>query len=75
MRFEIPEAVVAANQVAKQDTAACIHCGVCVDRCHFQARSLHNGTLVFDTSKCFGCGVCISTCPTDAISMVEKVQD
>ncbi|MFX0168468.1 MAG: ATP-binding protein [Candidatus Hodarchaeota archaeon] len=72
MRFEIPEAVVAADFVAVQDDETCIHCGTCIDRCHFQARRFEDGVLVFNSSKCFGCGVCTSTCPTGAISMEER---
>ena len=72
MRFHIPEAVVAADLIAQQDTENCINCGTCVNRCHFQARILENGTLIYDSTKCFGCGVCVSTCPTGAISMVPR---
>jgi len=73
MRFQIPEAVVAADYIAQQDTENCIGCGNCVNRCHFQARILENGTLIYDSTKCFGCGVCVSTCPTNAILMVKRV--
>lgn len=73
IRFNIQGAIVAADHIAQQDTENCIQCGNCVNRCHFQARTLENGTLIYDSTKCFGCGVCVSTCPTSAISMVERV--
>ncbi len=72
MRFDFPEMVVESDYIALQDDDACIDCGTCVDRCHFQARILHNGVLKFDSSKCFGCGVCTSTCPVEAISMIKR---
>lgn len=72
IRFGIPEAVVAAKLVAKQEIDTCSHCGVCVDRCHFQARQIEHGELVFDASKCFGCGVCVSTCPTNSITLTRR---
>jgi ferredoxin len=72
IRFGIPEAVTAAKLVAKQDLDACSHCGLCVERCHFQARRLEQGELVYDPSKCFGCGVCVTTCPTNAITLTKR---
>jgi NAD-dependent dihydropyrimidine dehydrogenase PreA subunit len=72
MRFDLPELVVESDHVALQNEDACIQCGVCVDRCHFQARNMENGSLSFKPSKCFGCGVCVSTCPVEAISMVNR---
>lgn len=72
IRFEIPDAVVASDCIANQDFEVCSNCGRCVERCHFQARTLENGTLIYDVSKCFGCGVCVSTCPESAISMVTR---
>ncbi len=47
----------------------CIHCGVCVDRCVFGARVLHDGKMKYSTSACLGCGLCVTTCPAEAISM------
>jgi ferredoxin len=73
MRFDLPVAVVESDQVAYQNEDTCIHCGVCVNRCHFQARRLESNRLKYDSSKCFGCGVCVSTCPVNAISMVKRI--
>ncbi len=72
MRFDFPEAVVESDFIAFQDEQTCDHCGSCIDRCHFQARSMENGSLKYDSSKCFGCGVCVGTCPIEAISMVKR---
>jgi len=72
IRFNLPEAVVESDHIALQDEDVCINCGDCVNRCHFQARRMENGTLKYDFSKCYGCGVCVSTCPANAISMVKR---
>ena len=74
VRFELPDAVVESDSIAQQNEDACIQCGVCADRCQFQARSLENGRLLFDPVKCFGCGVCVTTCPVEAISMVKRLE-
>ena len=74
IRFDLPDAVVESDSIAQQDEDACIHCGMCVDRCQFQTRSMETETLKYEPSKCFGCGVCVSTCPVEAISMVKRVE-
>lgn len=72
MRFDVPDTVAASALVASQNSETCLSCGVCVDRCHFQARQFEKGDLVYDAAKCFGCGVCVSSCPTDSISMIKR---
>ncbi len=72
VRFDLPELVVESDHIALQNNDLCINCGVCVNRCQFQARSMENGALKYEPSKCFGCGVCVSTCPVEAISMVKR---
>jgi len=50
----------------------CIGCGTCIDRCHFGANTLVNGTCQVDLTKCYGCGVCIPTCKGQARKMSER---
>jgi len=73
LRFNIP-AVVESEHVAFQDTEKCRDCGICVERCQFQARRLDEGKLIFDKDRCFGCGLCITTCPNDAIHFTKRNQ-
>ena len=50
----------------------CIGCGTCVERCHFGANMLVDGTCQINLAKCYGCGVCIPTCKGQARKMVER---
>jgi ferredoxin len=72
IRFGYSDQVMSSKMIAAQDDGACTDCGVCVDACHFKARSMVDGDLVFDEGKCAGCGLCVHACEFDAISMVER---
>lgn len=50
------------------DTAKCIKCGLCKDRCRFDAINLED-TFKVDIFACEGCGVCEAVCPTEAVSL------
>ena len=54
------------------DVEVCKGCGLCADRCVFQAVSLREKAAVVDPAKCYGCGVCAVTCPTGAIRLHRK---
>ena len=58
-----------ADFVAETSNDDCIHCGVCIDRCAFKARSWNGDEVVFNESACYGCGLCVTTCPQEAIHM------
>lgn len=49
----------------------CISCGICVEKCDFNAISLSAGSLSniadIDQDKCIGCAGCIAVCPEGAI--------
>jgi len=72
IRFGFADAVVESKYVALNDSESCADCGVCVGRCHFKARRMENGRMVYDKAKCFGCGLCVSKCPTGSISLVAR---
>ena len=44
----------------------CISCGVCVNKCDFNAIEIPD-TAVIDEDKCIGCAGCIAVCPQGAI--------
>ncbi len=45
----------------------CIACGLCVEKCDFNAIEI-DGAAVIDPEKCVGCAGCIAVCPEGAIS-------
>jgi heterodisulfide reductase subunit A-like polyferredoxin len=56
------------NQV---DQTLCTGCGLCVERCQFEALSLEDVVSV-DGIRCVGCGVCVSACPDEALGLVRR---
>jgi heterodisulfide reductase subunit A2 len=57
--------------VSEVDTRRCSCCGLCVEACPFDARSLNEEEhyAVVDETLCQGCGMCVSVCPNDAAKL------
>ena len=72
IRFGYSDQVLESRMIAVLDEESCTDCGLCVDACHFKARSMVDGRLVFDEGACAGCGLCVHVCEFDAIVMVER---
>jgi len=49
--------------LAEIDPGLCDGCGVCADRCTFNAIGMEEGVAVVDAMKCEGCGLCEIVCP------------
>jgi MinD superfamily P-loop ATPase len=58
------------SKLAVIDEAKCIKCGLCREKCKFNAVT-ENFTI--DSFSCEGCGVCTIVCPTNAITLTERV--
>jgi Fe-S-cluster-containing hydrogenase component 2/DNA-binding transcriptional ArsR family regulator len=58
------------SMVAQAD--ACSGCGLCVERCQFNALSTPDGVVVVDYSKCMGCGLCVVVCTTDVLHLERR---
>jgi len=71
-RFGRPDFIARSDYVAETDLDKCSNCGVCVDRCVFEARTMVDQSLQYDSKKCFGCGLCVTTCSTGATDLVER---
>lgn len=52
------------------DETICIKCGLCKEKCKFDAI---NEEIEIITSKCEGCSVCEFVCPINAIKMADAV--
>lgn len=61
-----------SDYVAATDMDQCVHCGECIQRCYFNARSIENENIFNNFEKCYGCGLCVTVCPVSAISMHQR---
>ena len=71
-KFGFNDAVMSSEMIAVQDDDLCNGCGDCADRCHFKARAMEEGRLIFEKDKCSGCGLCVTSCTSGAISLVSR---
>ncbi len=67
--FGRKDLMVHSEYTAVESFEDCIHCGECVDRCVFSARTFYDEKMKYSKEACLGCGLCVTTCPADAISM------
>jgi MinD superfamily P-loop ATPase len=58
------------SKLAVIDKTKCDNCGICREKCRFDAIT---DAKEVDPIACEGCGVCAAICPSDAITMVERV--
>ncbi len=70
LRGGVQKFVVSSRFRADVDDALCSSCGMCLNRCYFEAIRIED-TAVVDPQKCMGCGLCLVTCPTDAMRLKE----
>jgi heterodisulfide reductase subunit A len=54
--------------IAAVDEEICTGCGICVEVCPYEARTLNEKTKIAQVNEalCMGCGACISACPSNA---------
>ena len=57
-----------SSKVALINPDACTECGLCAEKCHFDAINLPE----INTIACEGCGVCAYVCPEKAIEMAPR---
>lgn len=58
------------SKVAIIDEAKCVECGLCREKCNFDAVT---SDLKVDVIACEGCGVCVVACPVDAIALTQRI--
>ena len=64
--------IARSEYVARTDAGICVHCGQCVDRCVFGARTWERGQMAYAPAACYGCGLCVTVCPGGATAMVRS---
>jgi heterodisulfide reductase subunit A2 len=54
--------------IAMVDEDACTGCGICVEVCPYEARTLNERKRIAEVNEalCVGCGGCIAACPSNA---------
>jgi MinD superfamily P-loop ATPase len=72
LRFGVSLPIVTSDKISDFDSTLCNGCGVCVDRCQFDAREIVDGKLVYHMERCFGCSNCTTTCPNQANTMIPR---
>ncbi len=62
-----------SGKLAVIDYDLCTDCGICQEKCVYEAIDLIDGRYVIDEVSCEGCSVCFHLCPVDAIRMEENL--
>lgn len=57
--------------VAEIDPDKCTNCGICAEKCRFNAIPVINDQHIISSLNCEGCGYCEKVCPVKAIQMNE----
>ena len=58
------------SKIAVIDKTKCVNCGLCREKCRFDAIT---EAIEVDPIACEGCGVCAALCPENAITLAERV--
>jgi MinD superfamily P-loop ATPase len=58
------------SKLAVIDKTKCVECGLCREKCRFDAIT---EDFTVDPISCEGCGVCTITCPVNAIKLTERI--
>lgn len=61
-----------SGELAVIDREACTSCGLCMEKCRFNAISEEAEACTVNTLDCEGCGYCAIICPSGAIAMVPR---
>jgi Pyruvate/2-oxoacid:ferredoxin oxidoreductase delta subunit len=70
--FDRKDLMVRSEYIAVTEPDVCSHCGVCVERCMFDARGFNDGKMEYRAEACLGCGLCVTGCPVNATSMQTR---
>jgi len=70
--WEYPLAYAKSNFQIEVDSELCEGCGICVDRCQFDALEVSEDVCSVTLLRCVGCGVCATTCPEKALSLIAR---
>jgi NAD-dependent dihydropyrimidine dehydrogenase PreA subunit len=60
------------NYFVAVDPGLCDGCGLCIERCQMDARTMVDGIAVVNLDRCIGCGNCVVLCPSNANRLEKK---
>jgi MinD superfamily P-loop ATPase len=58
------------SKLAVIDKTKCVECGLCREKCRFDAIT---EDFTVDSISCEGCGVCTIICPVNAVTLTERI--
>lgn len=58
---------------AKINYEKCTNCGICKNKCRFDAIDFKEGKYIINEYACEGCKLCVLTCPEKAINLAENL--
>lgn len=67
-----PAKAYPTNYYCEHDSALCIHCLACIERCPMGAIVDAGDHSQVQPERCIGCGLCVTACPTDAARLFIK---
>lgn len=72
--YDLKNALLKSEYVAKVDYELCNGCGDCAQRCQFGAIKMEVtvSKANIDLMRCFGCGLCQTGCPRGAINLIDR---
>jgi MinD superfamily P-loop ATPase len=61
-----------SGKMAEIDSVKCTNCGLCAEKCRFNAIRVVDGQHRVESMNCEGCGYCSLICQVNAITMKEQ---
>ena len=65
------DVTVSTRKLPVVDEELCTHCGICSEKCEFNAIAVAKNFFQLFKELCHSCGRCVNVCPEDALSEVE----
>jgi electron transport complex protein RnfB len=67
-----PAELYITNYSVRFNPELCNGCGICVDKCQLNARSMVDSIAEINPDRCIGCGNCVVLCPQEANALLKK---
>lgn len=71
LRIDNMDTVILTGGIPKVDKKLCTYCGLCSQKCEFNAIAVTGGLFQLFPELCHSCGRCINICPENALFEVD----